>query len=187
MEIAALEIPDVKVVTPRKFGDARGFFSEVYNKKQLTAQGIDIDFVQDNQSYSADPGTVRGLHFQAPPFAQDKLVRVLRGSIFDVAVDIRRGSPTYGRCASAIISAEAWNQFFVPTGFAHGYCTLESDTEVFYKVSSYYAPDCDFGIFWSDPDLEISWPIAENAAVISDKDRVLPRLSMIESPFEYDG
>ena len=187
MKVTALEIPDVKLLTPRKFGDDRGFFSEVYNKRELTAQGIDIGFVQDNQSYSADRGTVRGLHFQAPPHAQDKLIRVLFGSIFDVAVDIRCGSPTFGKHASAVISAEAWNQILVPSGFAHGFCTLEPDTEVLYKVTDYYAPDHDLGVLWSDPDLDSAWPVAVGEAVMSEKDRDLPLLATIESPFDYHG
>jgi dTDP-4-dehydrorhamnose 3,5-epimerase len=180
-----LEIPDVKILTPRKFGDHRGFFSETYNKKDLAAQGIELDFVQDNHSFSADRGTIRGLHFQAPPFAQDKLVRVAQGSMLDVAVDIRRGSPTYGKFVSAVISAEAWNQILVPVGFAHAFCTLEPDTVVIYKVSNFYAPDYDFGLLWNDPDIGIDWPVAEAEATLSDKDRKQPRLREIDSPFEY--
>ena len=187
MKVTALEIPDVKLLTLPKFGDERGFFSEVYNKKELTAQGIEIGFVQDNQAYSANSGTLRGLHFQAPPHAQDKLIRVISGSIFDVAVDIRCGSPTFGKHASAVISAKAWNQMLVPVGFAHGYCTLEPDTEILYKVSDYYAPDHDLGVLWSDPALNIAWPVAQGEAVISEKDRGLPLLATIESPFDYHG
>ena len=185
MEIMALEIPEVKVLTPRKFGDHRGFFSETYNKKTLAAEGIEMDFVQDNHSLSAEVGTIRGLHFQTPPFAQDKLVRIAQGSVLDVAVDIRRGSPTYGKFVSAVISAEAWNQILVPVGFAHGLCTLEPDTVVIYKVSNYYAPDHDFGLLWSDPDIGIDWPISEAEAKLSDKDRKQPGLREFNSPFEY--
>ncbi|MDH3594262.1 MAG: dTDP-4-dehydrorhamnose 3,5-epimerase [Rhodospirillales bacterium] len=185
MEIMALDIPEVKVLTPKKFGDHRGFFSETYNKKALAAQGIEIDFVQDNHSLSAEVGTIRGLHFQTPPFAQDKLVRIAQGSVLDVAVDIRRGSPTYGKFVSAVISAEAWNQILVPVGFAHGLCTLEPDTVVIYKVSNYYAPDHDFGLLWSDPDIGIDWPISEAEAKLSDKDRKQPGLREFNSPFEY--
>jgi len=181
----ALDIPEVKVLTPKKFGDHRGFFSETYNKKALAAQGIEIDFVQDNHSLSAEVGTIRGLHFQTPPFAQDKLVRIAQGSVLDVAVDIRRGSPTYGKFVSAVISAEAWNQILVPVGFAHGLCTLEPDTVVIYKVSNYYAPDHDFGLLWSDPDIGIDWPISEAEAKLSDKDRKQPGLREFNSPFEY--
>ena len=140
MEISPLDIRDVKILRPKKHGDARGFFSETWNRAALEAAGIDIDFVQDNQSLSAARGTVRGLHFQTPPHAQTKLLRVIRGAVFDVAVDLRRGSPDYGRHASAVISAEAWNQILVPVGFAHGFMTLEPDTEVIYKVSGIYSP-----------------------------------------------
>ena len=152
MSISELGIAAVRELTPKKHGDHRGFFSEVYNKHLLAEAGIHIDFVQDNHSLSAEKGTVRGLHFQTPPFAQDKLVRVTRGAVFDVAVDLRRGSPSYGRHASAVLSAEAWNQLFVPIGFAHGFMTLKPDTEVIYKVSHYYAPDHDEGLLWNDPD-----------------------------------
>ena len=184
MQVEHLNIPDVRLLSPRKHGDRRGFFSETYNRKALAVIGIDIDFVQDNHSYSADKGTVRGLHFQTPPFAQDKLVRVARGSVFDIAVDLRQGSPTYGRHVSAVLSAEAWNQILVPIGFAHGFMTLEPDTEVIYKVSNYYAPDHDKGLLWNDPALGISWPIADEEAVLSDKDRKQPRLAELITPFD---
>ena len=170
---------------PGKHGDRRGFFSETYNRKALAALGVDINFVQDNHSLSVEKGTVRGLHFQTPPFAQDKLVRVVRGSVFDVAVDLRQGSPTYGRHASAVLSAEAWNQVLVPVGFAHGFMTLEPDTEVIYKVSDYYAPAHDNGLLWNDPALGIDWPLAENDALLSEKDRKLPGLAELVSPFNY--
>ena len=173
MHVECLNIPDIRVLSLKKFGDRRGFFSETYNKQAFAALGIDIDFVQDNHSYSADKGTVRGLHFQTPPFAQDKLVRVVRGSVFDIAVDLRQGSPTYGRHVSAVLSAQAWNQLLVPIGFAHGFMTLEPDTEVIYRVSNYYAPDHDKGLLWNDPALGISWPIADAEAVLSEKDRKL--------------
>ena len=184
MQVEQLNIPDVRLLSPRKHGDRRGFFSETYNRKALAAFGIDIDFVQDNHSYSVDKGTVRGLHFQTPPFAQDKLVRVARGSVFDIAVDLRQGSPTYGRHAGAVLSAQAWNQILVPIGFAHGFMTLEPDTEVIYKVSNYYAPDHDKGLLWNDPALGINWPIADEEAVLSDKDRKLPRLAELITPFD---
>lgn len=178
MQIEALEIPDVRILRPKKFGDHRGFFSETYNKKALAEAGIDLDFVQDNHSLSATPGTLRGLHFQIPPMAQDKLVRVVRGAVFDVAVDIRRGSPTFGQWVGAVISAAEWNQILVPVGFAHGFLTLEPDTEVEYKVTNYYAPDCDKGIAWNDPDLAIDWPLPEglSAPVLSAKDGTQPFL-----------
>ena len=187
MEITELEIPEVKILTPKKFGDHRGFFSETYNKRALAEQDIGIEFVQDNHSFSAQRGTIRGLHFQTPPHAQDKLVRVAQGSILDVAVDIRRGSPTYGKFVSAVISADAWNQILVPVGFAHGLCTLEPDTVVIYKVSSTYAPDHDFGLLWNDPDLGIDWPVDAAEVKLSDKDRRQPRLREFDSPFAYRG
>ena len=184
MHVEHLNIPAVRLLSPRKHGDRRGFFSETYNRKSLAVFGIDIDFVQDNHSCSVDKGTVRGLHFQTPPFAQDKLVRVARGSVFDVAVDLRQGSPTYARHVSAVLSTEAWNQLLVPIGFAHGFMTLEPDTEVIYKVSNYYAPDHDKGLLWNDPALGINWPIPDEEAVLSDKDRKLPRLAELTTPFD---
>ena len=176
MDIEALAIPDVKLIRPKRFGDARGFFSEVYSRASLAAAGIATEFVQDNHSRSATIGTIRGLHFQTAPFGQDKLVRVTKGRILDVAVDLRRGSPTYGRHVSAELSAENWTQILVPIGFAHGFCTLEPDTEVLYKVSNVYAPANDGGVIWNDPDLGIEWPVNAAVAVLSDKDAKLPRL-----------
>jgi len=184
VQVESLNIPAVKVLTPKRHGDRRGFFSEVYNKKTLSELGIDIDFVQDNHSLSAEKGTMRGLHFQTPPFAQDKLVRVVRGAVLDVAVDLRRNSPTYGEHVSVVLSADALNQVLVPTGFAHGFMTLEPDTEVVYKVSDYYAPEHDKGILWSDPALGIEWPEPETSVVLSEKDRRQPRLADMTSPFE---
>ena len=183
MQISESGISDVKILLPEKHGDHRGFFSEAYNKQALAEAGVDIDFVQDNHSWSAERGTVRGLHFQTPPFAQDKLVRVVRGTVFDVAVDLRRKSPTYGRHVSVVLSAEAWNQILVPIGFAHGFMTLEPDTEVVYKVSNYYVPDHDEGLLWNDPDLAIPWPLDAGAAILSPKDGKLPKLAEIDSPF----
>lgn len=173
LEVQDLGIEGVKLIKPRKFGDRRGFFSETYSRRDFAEAGINIDFVQDNHSLSAAVHTVRGLHFQLPPFAQDKLVRVIRGSIFDVAVDLRSRSPTYGKYVSAIISADAWNQILVPIGFAHGFMTLEPDTEVIYKVSNYYSPEHDRGVLWSDRDLAIDWP-SRAEAHLSDKDEKLP-------------
>lgn len=184
MRVEALNIPAVKILAPGKHGDDRGFFSETYNKKALAAAGVRLEFVQDNHSFSAAKGTVRGLHFQTPPFAQDKLVRVVRGAVFDVAVDLRRDSPTYGRHVSATLSATAWNQILVPIGFAHGLMTLEPDTEVIYKVSNYYAPKHDHGLLWNDPTLGIEWPLAEHEAILSDKDRVQPRFAAFATPFD---
>ena len=177
MDVESLAIPDVKVIRPKKFGDHRGFFSETYSKRAFEAAGLHYDFVQDNQSLSAEVGTVRGLHFQTPPFAQDKLLRVLRGAVYDVAVDIRKGSPTYGRHVAVRISAEEWNQILIPAGFAHGFCTLEPDTEVLYKVTNFYSPSHDKGLAWDDPALGIDWPVAPDRARLSDKDRTHPRLA----------
>ena len=184
MHVQALKIPDVKVLSPCRLGDRRGFFSEVYSRRTLAHAGIDIEFVQDNHTSSVREGTVRGLHFQRPPRAQVKLVRVVRGSVFDVAVDLRRGSPTRGRHASVVLSAAAWNQILVPIGFAHGFMTLEPDTEVVYKVSDYYAPVHEGGLLWNDPALGIRWPLPERAAVLSDRDRGLPTFAGFETPFE---
>jgi len=174
MSFVELKIPDVKIFIPKKFGDERGFFSETYSKKLFADAGIDIDFVQDNQSLSSQKGVLRGLHYQRPPFAQDKLVRVLKGSILDVAVDIRKNSPTFGQHVSAVISAENWSQILVPVGFAHGFVTLEANTEVAYKVSEFYAPDHEDGIIWNDPDLGIDWGLSEEEVQLSEKDKVLP-------------
>ncbi len=173
IEVQELGIDGVKLIKARKFGDRRGFFSETYSRKDFSEAGIDIEFVQDNHSLSSAIHTVRGLQFQLPPFAQDKLVRVIRGSIFDVAVDLRSRSSTYGKYVSAVISADAWNQILVPIGFAHGFMTLEPDTEVIYKVSNYYSPEHDRGILWSDRDLAIDWP-GQAGAQLSDKDGKLP-------------
>jgi dTDP-4-dehydrorhamnose 3,5-epimerase len=177
----------VVLIKPRRFGDARGWFMETYSEVAALAAGIEVRFVQDNQSFSAFAGTVRGLHFQRPPHAQAKLVRCVRGSIMDYAVDIRRGSPTYGRHVAAKLTAEGGEQLFVPVGFAHAFVTLEPDVEVAYKVSDVYAPDCDGGIVWNDPAIGIDWPLPESGAVLSDKDKLLPVLAEFDSPFEYDG
>lgn len=176
MQITALAIPDVKLIVPKRFGDRRGFFSETYNARVLEESGIKENFVQDNHSLSADVGTIRGLHFQKPPHAQAKLVRVARGRVLDVAVDLRSGSPTYGKHVAAELSAENWAQLFIPVGFAHAFCTLEPDTEFLYKVTDYYAPESDGGVLWSDPTLGIEWPVAADKAVLSDKDARLPLL-----------
>ena len=177
-------IPDVKVLVPRKVDDGRGFFSPTYDKRVLAEAGIGLVFVQDNHSGSVKRGTVRGLHFQIPPWAQDKLLRVVTGSIFDVAVDLRRSSPTYARHVAVELSAEDWNQLLVPAGFAHGFCTLEPDTEVIYKVTNYYAPDHDRGLLWNDPALGIEWPVTAAAAVVSERDRNWPPLAELPAYFE---
>ena len=183
MELRETKIDGVVLLKPQKFGDHRGFFSETYNKSVLLEHGIDIDFVQDNHSLSANRSTLRGLHFQAPPFGQDKLVRVLRGAILDVAVDLRSGSPTYGEHVIEEVSAEEWNQILVPCGFAHGFITTEENTEVTYKVSNYYSASHDFGIKWDDPDLGIDWGVSEQHLTISDKDKAQPLLKDIKTPF----
>lgn len=187
MEVEALALPDVLLLKPKRHGDARGFFSETYSRDTLKAAGVDIEFVQDNHSLSAEPGTVRGLHFQTGAFAQAKLIRVSRGAILDVAVDIRRDSPTYGRHVAVEISAGAWNQILIPVGFAHGLCTLAPDTEVQYKVSARYSPADDHGLLWNDPDLGIDWPVEEARAILSDKDRRQPRLAELPTRFTLAG
>ena len=186
MEIERLAIPEVVLITPKRFGDRRGFFSETYNRAALAGHGITLEFVQDNHSLSAEPGTLRGLHFQTPPFAQDKLVRVTRGAVLDVAVDIRVGSPSYGRHVSVVLSAENWRQILVPKGFAHGFCTLEPGSEVLYKVSAPYAPEHDKGLAWDDPALAIDWPVEADKVVLSEKDRHHPKLADLPAAFGYD-
>jgi dTDP-4-dehydrorhamnose 3,5-epimerase len=166
----------IRLLCPRKFNDERGFFAETYNRQTLCRLGIDIDFVQDNHSLSREPGTVRGLHYQLPPFAQAKLVRVVRGRVLDIMVDIRRNSPTFGRHFRTELSADNFRQILIPIGFAHGFCTLEPNSEILYKVSNYYSAAHDRGILWNDPELGIEWPVAEAHAIVSDKDRQQPRL-----------
>jgi dTDP-4-dehydrorhamnose 3,5-epimerase len=173
--ITPLAIPEVLLITPRRHGDARGWFAETWSRKTLAAAGIDADFVQDNQAFSARKGTLRGLHFQTAPHPQAKLVRVLRGAIYDVAVDVRAGSPSFGRWVGAELTAERGEQLFVPRGFAHAYCTLTDDCELAYKVDGLYAPETEGGVIWNDPDLAIPWPL-DGEPVLSDKDKVLPRL-----------
>ena len=167
-------------ILPKKFGDARGFFAETWQRQRFHEAGITQDWMQDNQSLSTEPYVLRGLHFQLAPHAQDKLVRVIKGSIFDVAVDIRPGSPSFGRWVSRVLSAEAFNQLLVPKGFAHGFMTLEPHVEVLYKVSAPYAPECDRSIAWNDPALGIHWPLeAGREPVLSAKDAAAPLLSVI--------
>jgi len=183
VEVTALSLSGIKLIAPKIFRDVRGLFCETFNARALAQAGIGATFVQDNHSLSSQKGVVRGLHFQEPPHAQGKLVRVARGSIFDVAVDIRRGSPTYGRHVTAVLSAENWRQIWIPEGFAHGFCTLEPDTEVLYKVTDHYAPERDRGLKWDDPALAIAWPVAAHEAVLSPKDRRHPTLADLKSSF----
>lgn len=175
------------LIRPRRFGDARGWFMETYSEAAALTAGIGVRFVQDNQSFSAKEGTIRGLHLQRPPRAQAKLVRCVRGSIMDYAVDVRRGSPTYGQFVAVKLTAEGGEQLFVPFGFAHGFVTLEPDVEIAYKVSDVYAPDSDGGIIWNDSTIGIDWPLPPSGAVLSDKDKLLPTLAEFDSPFDYDG
>lgn len=183
IECQPLAIPDVKLIKPERFGDERGFFSEVYSQAAYAAHGIEETFVQDNHSMSADVGVMRGLHFQAPPMAQGKLVRVVSGSVMDVAVDIRTGSPTYGQHVSAILSADNWHQLWIPPGFAHGFCVREPGTQFLYKVTAPYAPETEAGIRFDDADLGIDWGIDSEDAILSPKDAALPRFSDFKSPF----
>ena len=182
LDIQKTAIDGPLLITPKKFGDARGFFSETYNAKEFASCGLNLTFVQDNHSLSAERGTVRGLHFQAPPKAQTKLVRVSKGRVLDVFVDVRRGSPTYGQHGAVELSAENWRQILIPIGFAHGFCTLEPDTEVIYKTTDYYAPESEGGFRWNDPALGISWPNFAGAN-LSAKDRELPLFAKFVSPF----
>ena len=170
-------------IRPQRLGDERGFFSEVWSERAFAAAGIDLAFVQDNHSLSRDAGVLRGLHFQAPPFAQDKLVRVSRGAVFDVAVDIRPGSPSFGQWVGTRVSAAEWNQMLIPKGFAHGFLALEPDTEVLYKVTAPYSREHDQAIRFDDPAIGIDWPIDKAALVLSDRDRAAPLLAEIETGF----
>ena len=176
-----------RLIVPKRHPDERGWLAETFNEARLRALGIDCRFVQDNQSYSQRAGTLRGMHFQAPPFEQAKLISVLRGRALDVAVDVRRGSPTFGKHVSAELSAETGRQLYIPAGFAHGVLTLESDVVLNYKVSGHYAAAYEGGIRWDDTDLGVTWPIASGEIILSDKDRRLPLLKEFDSPFAYDG
>ena len=171
-----LAIPEVVLITPQRVGDSRGFFSESWNEERFAAAGVAGHFIQDNHSLSEKRGTLRGLHCQIAPSAQGKLVRVLRGAIWDVAVDLRRNSPTYGQHVAAVLSAENWSQLWIPAGFLHGFCTIEPNTEVMYKVTGgYYDPQAERGVIWNDPDLAIPWPL-DGEPLLSAKDHLLPRL-----------
>ncbi|MFT4095670.1 MAG: dTDP-4-dehydrorhamnose 3,5-epimerase [Rhodoblastus sp.] len=183
MRVDDSAIPDVKIVTPKKHGDARGFFSEVYKDEDWRAAGLDFRFVQDNHSFSAQAGVLRGLHFQIEPAAQAKLVRVARGRILDVAVDIRRSSPTFGRHVAVELSRENWLQLLVPPGFAHGFLTLEPDTDVLYKTTAPYSAAHDFGLAWDDPDLAIDWPTPPDGPILSERDGKWPRLRDLTQGF----
>jgi dTDP-4-dehydrorhamnose 3,5-epimerase len=177
----------VKLIRPRRFGDDRGWFSETWSARASERLGLPTAFVQDNHSLSRPAWTLRGLHFQVPPHAQAKLVRCVRGRIWDVAVDVRSGSPTFGKWVGAELSPENGSQLFVPVGFAHGFLTLEPDTEVEYKVTDFYSPECDGGLIWDDPDLAVGWPLGGASPILSPKDAKLPRLADFHSPFGYDG
>ena len=186
MNVVPRSIPDVKLVVPKKFGDHRGFFSEVFNLKSLHDAGITHDWVQDNHSLSVPSGVVRALHYQLPPMAQAKLVRVIRGKIFDVAVDIRRGSPTFGKYVAEELSAENWAQLYVPVGFAHGFVTMEPKTEVIYKVSKPYSPPHERGIIWNDETLNVPWGVSAIEAILSERDTRHPTFDRAEL-FEMDA
>lgn len=183
MKVHQFDIEGPLLIEPTRFQDQRGFFCETYNALELARHGVDARFVQDNQSLSTACGTVRGLHFQSPPFAQSKLIRVVRGAITDVAVDIRAGSPTFGRHVRVELSAENAMQLYIPEGFAHGFATLRPLTDVAYKVSAPYSPEHELGILWNDPDLGIQWRLPDDEAVLSNKDVELPCLCNIVSPF----
>lgn len=187
LQIEATALAGVVILTPCRFGDDRGFFSEVWNRQVLKSHGIDIDFVQDNHSLSRQVGTVRGLHYQSPPHAQDKLVRCGAGAVLDVAVDARAGSPTYGKWVAVELSAENGKQLLIPKGFLHGFATLKPDSELLYKCSDVYAPACDGAVHFADPDLAIDWGLDPATAILSDKDRAAQSFSDFKSPFTYEG
>jgi dTDP-4-dehydrorhamnose 3,5-epimerase len=183
--VSQTEIPGVWAIRPRVFSDDRGTFTETYNARTFAMIGVEPIFVQDNQSISERKGTVRGLHFQIPPMAQAKLVRVLKGTVLDVAVDLRQGSPTYGNYVSRLLSAANEEQLFLPAGFAHGFCTRENDTLVLYKVSSFYSPAHERGLRWNDPAVAIDWGISEEEALVSVRDQAYPGLAELSTFFEY--
>ncbi len=183
VKVESLAITDVKLVTPARFGDARGYFSETYNSQRFKAAGVTADFMQDNHSYSEMAGTVRGLHFQAPPFAQAKLVRVIRGAVVDIAVDARKNSPTYGKWVKAELSAGNGAQIYIPRGFLHGFATLQPDTEILYKVDAPYSKAHDGAVLWNDPDLAIDWGVDPASAILSDKDVSAQRFEDFATPF----
>jgi dTDP-4-dehydrorhamnose 3,5-epimerase len=184
--VETLAAPGLVALVPPRHGDVRGFLSETYSLRRFREIGIDIDFVQDNHTFSERKGTIRGLHFQTPPHEQGKLVRVVRGAIVDVVVDIRRGSPVFGRAFAVELSVENWRQLYVPPGFAHGFCTLTPDAEVLYRMTNYYAAEADRGLAFDDPDLAIEWPVEPSAAILSDRDRRHPRLRDLPAYFSFD-
>lgn len=191
MQIEETALSGVKILTPARHSDSRGFFSETWSYKELRNQGIEIDFVQDNHSLSHATGTIRGLHCQAPPYAQDKLIRCGQGRLFDVAVDIRKGSPTYGQWTGAELSFENGRQLLIPAGFLHGFVTYTPDTEIVYKCSDYYAPNCDCVVRYDDPEIGIDWKalcgLDDPEFVLSAKDAAAPLLKDFDSPFTYEG
>lgn len=187
MKIEPTALPGVVILTPARFGDSRGFFSESWNRARMAEAGFDLDFVQDNHSLSAKAGTIRGLHFQAPPHAQAKLVRCGQGRLYDVAVDIRAGSPTYGKWVGVELSAENGRQLLIPAGFLHGFVTREDGTEVIYKCTDVYAPACDGGIRWDDPTIGIDWALGDLSPILSDKDAKAPLLADFQTPFTFEA
>lgn len=185
MNIEKTALEGVLILTPARHGDARGFFSESWNHKRMLDAGLDFDFVQDNHSLSTEQGTLRGLHYQSPPHAQAKLVRCSKGHLFDVAVDIRKGSPTFGQWVGVDLSFENGKQLLIPAGFLHGFVTRAPDTEISYKCTDYYAPECDGAVRFDDPDIAIDWGIQNNAPILSAKDDAAPFLANFDSPFTY--
>lgn len=186
MQVLTTELPGVLIIEPDRFGDTRGFFSESWNRRRMAGHGVEIDFVQDNHSMSVEPGTLRGLHFQTPPHAQAKLVRCGRGAFMDVVADIRHGSPTFGRWLGVDLSFENGRQLLVPEGFLHGFVTRQPETEIVYKCSDYYAPDCDAAVRYDDPDLAIDWGL-DGPPILSDKDAAAPRLCDLPAYFTWEG
>jgi len=186
VQVLTTELPGVLIIEPDRFGDTRGFFSESWNRRRMAGHGVEIDFVQDNHSLSVEPGTLRGLHFQTPPHAQAKLVRCGRGVFMDVVADIRHGSPTYGRWLGVDLSFENGRQLLVPEGFLHGFVTRQPETEIIYKCSDYYAPDCDSAVRFDDPDLAIDWGL-DGPPILSDKDAAAPRLRDLPAYFTWEG
>ena len=185
LEISQTKLEGVVLLTPKRHGDARGFFCETWNKARMAEAGLDYDFVQDNQSLSAEVGTVRGLHYQSPPHAQAKLVRCGRGALLDVAVDIRKGSPTYGAWISEVLSAENGRQLLIPEGFLHGFITLLPDTEILYKCNDYYSPECDGAVRFDDPDIGVDWGSDISGAILSGKDKAAQSFADFDSPFDW--
>lgn len=185
MDIQATILSGVFVITPRRFGDPRGFFSESWNMRAMESAGLNYNFVQDNHSMSSQVGTVRGLHFQSPPHAQDKLVRCGRGALFDVAVDVRRESPTYGQWIGEVLSFDNGKQLLIPAGFLHGFMTLEPDTEIVYKCSDYYQPECDGAVHWNS--CGVAWPTTGIDPILSDKDTAAQTMADFDSPFDFKG